>query len=169
MKVQGRRLRNANFRYSCRHCCFEHGLSWINSNHRSSKCWPPLECSSSEGLEVVMLISMFTDKPFALLPSWSCCSLESSLKHQQDIMEDIMKGGWMGTWTTVSSPVWYSPLVSVRQRFPSPSSFALIHELTPSSCQRICCRNLMVWYRSMIQGTWKTDAELYIPWVQRDF
>lgn len=168
MTVQGRRLRNANFCSSCQHCCFEHGLSWINSNHRSSKCWTPLGCSNSEGLEV-KLISMFTDKPFVFLPSSSCCNLESSLKHQQDIMEDVMKGGWMGTWTIVSSPMWYSPLVNVRQRFPSFSSLPLIHELTPTSCQRICCRTLVEWYRSMTQGAWKTDAGLFIAWVQRGF
>lgn len=92
-----------------------------------------------------MLVSMLTDKPSVLLPLWPCWNLESSLKHHQAIMEDIMKGGWMRTWTTMSSPMWYSPLANMRQSFPSLSSPPLIRELTLNSCQRICCGTLVEW------------------------
>lgn len=81
------------FSPSCQFHCFEHGLSWINSNHRSSKCWTTSGCSSCRGLEVVMLVSMFTDKSSFLLPLWTCWNLESSFKHILHKREHLE--GWL--------------------------------------------------------------------------
>lgn len=87
------------------------------------------------------------DGDAALLSLWSCWGLEPSLKHHQVITEDILKGDWRGTWTTVASPVWCSLLANMRQTLPSLSSPRLIRELTLSSCQRICWGDGGAWYK----------------------
>lgn len=151
MEVQGRRLRNANFCSSCQLCRFELGLSQIDSSHGSSRCWITFGCRSSRR----QLVSFHFD----LAGIWNPAS--SITHHNRGYLERKLNGG-----------LEHCGLSCVMQpscKRETNSSVIFLPSSDPWSHSELMSEDLLGWQRSMVQETWKTDADLPSSQVQRKF